>query len=532
MSVTVSLPPITEKTGRRLRVIIPSFARFNIYSSVAQRTTALGPIMVATMVSRMPGWEVEVIDENNYLKNAPRDANGFPDHQILQTQRPADLIGLYGGLTSTVPRLYELAHFYHAQNIPVIAGGQHFVEENIREGLDHQIDYLIIGEGEDTICELIEKMLAQQEPNEVAGLAYYRNGELVITGPRPEISDLERLPLPDFSLLRLAHLVVYPVSWARGCCMHCEFCTVKGNVRCPGQEYVYKQITSLYERQGAANFFIVDDLFGQHRQEALTLCQRLTEYQELMRTRFFITVQIRLDRATDTELLTAMRHAGVRVTAIGYESPITEELTAMNKKLKPEQMVEYTRLYHQAGFMVHGMFIFGYPHQNTQNNFIMPVDERIKAFRRFIRQARIDTIQILLPVPLPGTELTKRLQTSGRIFSLEDIGWEYYDGNFPLFIPDAPLTANDLRMAQKKLMGGFYRFDYMFYIGLNILTFPAIVCATLNIKKGWRRWCKSFRNNIWRFVGWNIMRKWSNPSRQNEFETRLNRAQNTLSKQH
>jgi len=527
MNKLAELSVTDGKKHRLFRMIVPGYPRFNIYSSIAQYTTALGPIMVATMISRIPGWNVEVIDENNYFKHAPHTDDGRPDHEELQRRHPADIIGIYGGLSSTVPRIYAIADFYHTQGIPVIAGGQHFVGDNIREGLDHHIDYLIMGEGEDAIGELLEKLTCQEVPDRVAGLAFYRDGQLVQTPARPEIDDLERLPLPDFSLLRLARMILYPVGWARGCCMHCEFCTVKGNVRCPAPDYVYEQIVSLFERMRAKTFFIVDDLFGQHRKDALILCQRLAEYQDRMHVHFFITVQIRLDRATDTELLTAMRRAGVRMVAIGYESPIPEELLAMNKKLKPEDMIDFTKRYHQAGFIVHGMFIFGYPHQVGQA-FEMPVNERIKAFRRFIRKARIDTIQILLPVPLPGTEMTQRLSDTGRIFSRKVIDWEYYDGNFPLFIPDAPLTAEDLRLAQKKLMGGFYRFDYIFFIVMNILLFPAIICASFSIGKGWRRWYQSFHCNTWRFIGWNIFRKWSNRRRQNEFDVRLGQAQQSL----
>ena len=56
-----------------------------------------------------------------------------------------------------------------------------------------------------------------------------------------------------------------------------------------------------------------------------------------------------------------MREAGINVVAIGFESPIPEELEAMDKHLKPEDMISLSRLYYQAGFLIHGMFIFGYP---------------------------------------------------------------------------------------------------------------------------------------------------------------------------
>jgi hypothetical protein len=81
----------------RFRMIIPAYPAFNIYSRIAKTTTALGPLMVATIVSRMKHWDVEVIDENNYRRFGPKEDTGRPDHNTLQAIRPADVVGLYGG---------------------------------------------------------------------------------------------------------------------------------------------------------------------------------------------------------------------------------------------------------------------------------------------------------------------------------------------------------------------------------------------------------------------------------------------------
>src|SRR5512138_3124434 len=102
----------SARKRRRLRIVVPAFPAFNIYSRIARRTTALGPVCVATAVHEIEGWDVEVIDENNLGRYGPRSPQGGADHEFLQVERPADVVGFYGGLTSTVPRLYELARFY------------------------------------------------------------------------------------------------------------------------------------------------------------------------------------------------------------------------------------------------------------------------------------------------------------------------------------------------------------------------------------------------------------------------------------
>jgi radical SAM superfamily enzyme YgiQ (UPF0313 family) len=222
-----------------------------------------------------------------------------------------------------------------------------------------------------------------------------------------------------------------------------------------------------------------------------------------------------------------MRRAAINMVAIGFESPIAEELKAMDKRIRPEDMIAMTQLYHKAGFLVHGMFIFGYPLPDGLRLSISPA-ERVRLFRTFIRKARLDTIQVLLPIPLPGTELADRLAAQNRILPLDYIGWEYYDGNFPLFLPDEPLTPKDMQSAIRKIMGRFYRFRSMFAIGLNVLSFPAIIFSLFSIKIGWRKWYRLWRNNLLRFGGWIVIKRWTSDFKRGTFMGKLTRAEQRL----
>jgi len=90
-----------EKTNKNdwplVRFVIPAFPEVNIFTRQAKKTTALGPIMVATVANKLWGWRVEVIDENNY-KRGPRDKQDLPDHLTLQRENPAAVVGFYCGL--------------------------------------------------------------------------------------------------------------------------------------------------------------------------------------------------------------------------------------------------------------------------------------------------------------------------------------------------------------------------------------------------------------------------------------------------
>ncbi|MFH1283095.1 MAG: radical SAM protein [bacterium] len=516
-----------SKKRYRMRIIIPAYPAFNIYSFIANKTTALGPVSIASVANKIEPWDVEVIDENNLRNHGPKSHSGGADHEFIQRIRPADIVGFYGGITSTISRLYSLAKFYKEKGVITIAGGQHFIEDNFQEALSSNIDYIVRGEGELVIKELLEALVKNKQLKDIKGLVYKENEKIIKTPEREALVDFDTLPLPDFSLVRYAKIDVYPIERIRGCGMNCEFCTVSGKPRCATPERFMDHISQLVETRAADDFFVVDDLFGQERNETLRFLQMVTDYQKRIRKRLEFTVQIRLDKARDSELLKAMRWAGVTGVAIGFESPIEEELKAMNKKIKPDEMVYLARQYNKFGFLVHGMFIFAYPH-TPESNFAMPAKERVKIIKRFINKAKIDTVQILLPVPLPGTRLRNRLDCDKRIYPLKNIGWEYYDGNFPVFEPDIPLTSEEMQHSARKIMGKFYRFNYMFKIVLNIFSFPALIFYLHNLQSGWMIWYRSWRNNIIRFGGWVTIRKWTKAFHKDKFSEKLKEAKNAI----
>ncbi len=514
----------------RLRIVVPAYPTFNIYSRIACKTTALGPVCVATAVREIGGWDVEVIDENNLGRYGPRGDVGA-DHRLLQDQRPADVVGFYGGLTSTIPRLYELARWYRQQGATTVAGGQHFAGENVDEALSNGIDYVVFGEAEETIRELVQALQQRAGLDAVKGIAYLKDGAVFRTAPREPLTDFDRFAVPDFSLVRYARIRLYPVERVRGCCMNCEFCTVKGKPRCASAERLLGNISHLVETCNARHFFVVDDLFGQQRNEAVRFCQMMADYQQQIGRRLILTAQIRLDKARDRELLGAMRRAGIAHVAIGFESPIDEELQAMNKQVNSDEMLSLVKVFRRFGFWVHGMFIFGYP-STAEQTFTMPIAERVRRFRQFIRKARLDTVQVLLPVPLPGTRLRQRLEHQHRVYASDDVGWEYYDGNFPLFEPDAPMTAQEMQHGIKRIMGRFYRFQYMFLVGASILTFPALLFSLHNLRVGWSRWYTRWARYVIRFGGWLTIRKWTSDFQKGDFLEKLQTARSRLSIPH
>jgi len=100
-----------KKNKRHLfRIVIPASST-NVFSYVMKTTVALGPIMVATVADKLFDWDVEVIHEAGSRKGIAHDAQGNIDHAAIQKERPADVVGFYGGISCSMPRLWEVRGF-------------------------------------------------------------------------------------------------------------------------------------------------------------------------------------------------------------------------------------------------------------------------------------------------------------------------------------------------------------------------------------------------------------------------------------
>ncbi|MCP4103928.1 MAG: B12-binding domain-containing radical SAM protein [Desulfobacteraceae bacterium] len=516
----------------RFRIFIPAFSNFNTYSSLSRFTTSTGPIYVATHANKLERWDVEVIDENNcHGRFYPRDQHHRLDHQQLQAERPADVVGFYASISSTIPRVYELVQFYKRSGVKTVAGGKH-VEAFVEEALAHDIDVVVLGEGELTIKDLLLAWEHNQDLSTVQGIAFLKDGSIHITEKRPLIHDFESHPFPDFNLLRYAKLKLYPVTRTRGCNSNCEFCAVKEKARCSSPEYMMDQIRHLVENCGARHFFETSDHFAAHREEAIEFCDLLADYQKRYRLRLRISVQTRITDARYPDLLEAMRRANIYTLCIGYDSPIDDELKLMRKGYLSKDLLRWTDTLHRYGFFIHGMFIFGYPRKSGDAPSSLSLQERAKYFREFIQKAKIDTLQVLPAIPAPGSELRERLMREQRVFPLHQLGWEYYDGHFPLFMPDDGAEPEELYHCVWDMMRRFYHVGNFWSLAKGILFyFPIIVgingltIVTGSVKHliaAYHFWYEKYcRIYLFRAGGYFIVKKWFKSLRKSIFLEKL-----------
>lgn len=447
----------------------PQHSQNNIYAKI--KMPPVGILSVMSQINHHFHFkEIYAIDENNY--NGPQDFLALPDHSFLQARQPAQLALFYGGMSNAIPRLYTVARQYKGFGSVTIAGGSH-VDALPQEALQSGIDIVVHGEGEETIVELMRALvdhgnvvLKRAMLRAIRGISFLgENGEYIFTGARPPIHDLNELEDPDLTLIRFLkkRWSAIPINRGRGCNFNCEFCVVNkqyGKYKCTSVETALRQLIK-YSDMGYRQFFFTDDNFAQNPAEAIALCRGIADYKKKFRKKTDIIVQVRSEAAENDELIDAMCDAGVSTLAIGYESPINEELRAMRKGVTVEKLIARSKKLSNH-FYLHGMFIFGYPaRKDGKTGRSLTIKERAEYFKKFFKESGIDTIQLLNAVPLPGSELRSRLEQEGRILPLSMVGWDKYDGLFLCYDPRPDgLDAFDLQnmpkmLMKKRYMGGF-----------------------------------------------------------------------------
>jgi hypothetical protein len=86
------------------------------------------------------------------------------------------------------------------------------------------------------------------------------------------------------------------------------------------------------------------------------------------------------------------------------------------------------------------------------------------------------------------------------------------------------MTPEEMQVSPMKIMGRIYRVKYMFMVALNVFSFPYMIFFLPNIKHGWRKWYRSWRQSLIRFGAWITMRRWKSEFRKDGFLQKLQKA--------
>jgi len=344
----------------------------------------------------------------------------------------ADMV-MISTITSTAPETYHIARKIKekarvlGKDIPIVMGGAH-VTFMAEEALDNYADFVVRGEGEQTILELLSWLENGNDPDSISripGLSYKIGTRVYHNDKRPHLRDQDGLPTPELSLIEgWKDPTIFPVLTSRGCPFDCTFCSVtkmfghRYRIRSP--EKVLEDIKYYHRLYPGAWMFFYDDNFAADKKRTKRLLELMLENN----LRFPWTAQSRLDVVKDKDLLALMQKCGCKVLYIGLESVNPQTLLEYNKRQTVEEMEEAIKTLHQYKIKIHGMFVLG-GEQDDRDTVMQTVKSAINW--------KIDTVQMVILTPLPGTPLYDNLVSENRITSFD---WSQYDGHHVVYKPN------------------------------------------------------------------------------------------------
>lgn len=314
----------------------------------------------------------------------------------------------------------------------VIMGGEHVTAcaDYIIESCP-AVDVCVLGEGEETVVDLVDAHMSGRSLAEVAGIVYRQDGKAVRTARRGRVRNLDDIPEPDWTIIPIEryidHGVTYganlgrsiPLLASRGCPFQCTFCsspqmwTTLWAARKP--ELVVAEMKKYKARYNVTNFDFYDLTAIVRKQWIADFCNLLIE--EKVDVTWQLASGTRSE-AIDDEITPLLYKAGCRLVIYAPESGSPEELARIKKKVKLGRMIQSMKAAHRAGIETKANMIFGMLGMTWKDVF--------NSYLFIARMALVGVTNVAgYPFsPYPGSENFATLVASGRA-KLSD---EYFMG--------------------------------------------------------------------------------------------------------
>lgn len=283
----------------------------------------------------------------------------------------------------------------------IVVGGPHISAVRDKVLKETSADYAVKGEGEYTLLELC----GDKELNDVKGLIWRSENEIIENDNREFITDLDKLPFPAYDLFNLnMYNKQIPIVSSRGCPYQCTYCSVKlsmgRNWRWRSPENVVLEIEHWYSK-GFTRFQFTDDCFTLNMDRAKKICGLIISKK--LKIEWDLRNGIRVDRV-DGELLSKMRKAGCFFVAFGCESGNPEVLKAIKKGITVEEVRNAVILAKKYGFKVGLFFIVGLENE-TYKRFLDSFN--------LAKSLPLDEVRFYNSLPYPHTELYDWVEKNG-----------------------------------------------------------------------------------------------------------------------
>ena len=380
--------------------------------------------LAAYVEQEIPDIEIEIIDCQAERKN-------WQDlEKSIESSAPS-MVATSGFTCNayTCARTVEIAKTVN-KDIVTVVGGSHFSFTPDESLTDFpEIDYIVRGEGELTLVELIRTLNNGKDIGQVRGISFYHNGKIIHNPSRPFIENLDILPYPayhlvednigqyHFSMMAGRNTRYMILEGGRGCDHKCSFCTQwkywGGITRTKSPKRIADEIEYLNENYGGVFLWLTDDNF-EHKMRAKALWEELRHRK--CKDDIMLFFQARTDDvAANPDLVAKLREVGNYWVMLGVESNSEEQLREFQKGIKTPDAYKAIKILNENDIFSHAMFVIGSRKDTAKS---------IEQLRQFSLDLDPDFTIYTVLTPFPGTKYFEIAQENGWI---EDTNYSNYD---------------------------------------------------------------------------------------------------------
>jgi len=376
---------------------------FNISKENYDSSISVGLLCLASYLDQK-GIEVKIVDcvrQKDYI------------NLINQELANADLVGL-SVMTTQIPSALDISKIVKDSNrdLPVIWGGLHptfFPKDTAQHDL---IDIAVIGEGEETLFEIIQ----DQPLDQIKGIAFARDNKIRINPERP-LLDMNNIPLPNWDLIPrkvLDDLDLIPTHTSRGCPHRCTFCVNairKNRWRGRNSQDVLKDLEVIknqwFFKDKPIRFW--DEDFFVDKQRSLEIVQGMIKNGFNMRWETTIRADYLDNQFLNDSFLADLKKSGCYLLSFGAESGSEKILKKLQKDITVDQIINSAKRCLKHKIIPQYSFMVGLPGESRED-----ISGTIRLIDRLIKLG--DQVQILGPQafrPYPGSVLYDECLASG-----------------------------------------------------------------------------------------------------------------------
>jgi len=348
-----------------------------------------------------------------------------------------DAIAIYTNLMTKL-NVLKIIKFIRSESTlnktKIILGGPE-VRNYAENFLNYGADFIIIGEGEETMLELVNLLsrhpelesgshemlsLARHDINKIKGIAWLENGKVTTTPERALIKDVNTLPFPNRKKINFTPYLngwkthhgysMMSVSTMRGCPYTCKWCSravYGGTYRRRSPQLVAKEMKYIKDTYNPDMIWFVDDVFTIHH-------KWLTEFAEEVKMQgAAIPYEIisRADRLNE-DVIKTLKVSGCFRVWVGAESGSQKIIDAMDRRVDVMQTRQMINLAKQHGLEAGTFIMLGYPGETKKD---------IKETIEHLVQSNPSQYTITIAYPIKGTELYNEVKN---VFLDQQLEWE------------------------------------------------------------------------------------------------------------